>query len=47
MLYVSCIRKKGCSRGIFIKEVKKHEVDRVIEYLKKARDHNHERFSRL
>ncbi|WCF11641.1 hypothetical protein NDS46_30305 (plasmid) [Paenibacillus thiaminolyticus] len=39
--------RKGSSRGVFIKEVKKHEIDRVIKHLKEAKERNNERFSRL
>jgi hypothetical protein len=39
--------RKGCSRGVYINEIKEHEVDKVIEHLRKAKDRNNDRFSRL
>lgn len=39
--------RKGCSRGVYIKEIKEDEVPKVIEYLKKARERNYNRFSKL
>lgn len=39
--------RKGCSRGVFIKEIKENEVPKVIKYLKKAAERNQERFSKL
>ncbi|MHB0943298.1 hypothetical protein ACYCSU_16745 [Paenibacillus sp. ALE1] len=39
--------RKGCSRGVYIKDVKKNEIDRVIEHLKLAKNRNNERFSQL
>jgi hypothetical protein len=39
--------RKGCSRGVFIKNVLEHEVTKVIEHLKEARNRNNERFSKL
>lgn len=39
--------RKGASRGVYLKNIEKHEVPKVIEYLKEARDRNNERFSKL
>lgn len=39
--------RKGAARGVLLNEIKKHEVQKVIEYLKEARDRNFERFSKL
>ena len=39
--------RKGASRGVILKDIKEHEVEKVIAYLKEARDRNNERFSRL
>lgn len=39
--------RKGCSRGCYLKDIKKDELPKVIEYLKEADKRNHERFSKL
>lgn len=39
--------RKGCSRGVYINEVKENEVEKVITHLKDARDRNNERFGKL
>ena len=39
--------RKGASRGVYLKNIEEHEVPRIIEYLKEARDRNNERFSKL
>lgn len=39
--------RKGCSRGVYIKEIKEHEIEHVLQHLKEARDRNTERFSKL
>lgn len=39
--------RKGCSRGVFIKNIEKEEVPIVVEHLKKAAERNAERFSKL
>lgn len=39
--------RKGCSRGVLLKEVKQHEMETVIKYLKEARQRNWDRFSKL
>lgn len=39
--------RKGCSRGIYIKDVKQEELSTVIAHLKEAQNRNNERFSKL
>lgn len=39
--------RKGASRGLLLTNIEKDELPVVIEYLIKARDRNHERFSKL
>lgn len=39
--------RKGASRGVYLKEIKENEVEKVINYLKEARERNYDRFSKL
>ncbi len=39
--------RKGCSRGVYIKNIKQEELPVIITYLKEAQKRNNERFSRL
>jgi len=39
--------RKGCSKGVYIKDIKQEELSKVIEYLKEAAQRNADRFSRL
>lgn len=39
--------RKGCSRGVFLKNIEKEEFNEVIKYLKKANERNNNRFSKL
>jgi len=39
--------RKGSSRGVYLKNVEHNELDKVIEYLKEARQRNYDRFSLL
>lgn len=39
--------RKGGSRGVILKNIQENEVQKVIDYLKIARDRNNERFSKL
>jgi len=39
--------RKGCSRGVHIKYIKKSELKKAVEYLKEARERNADRFSKL
>lgn len=39
--------RKGASRGVLLKTVRKNELPKVIEYLKEANKRNNERFSKL
>ena len=39
--------RKGCSRGVYLKNIEKDEISEVIEYLKEANRRNNERFSKL
>lgn len=39
--------RKGSSRGVYLKNIEKDEVETVIKYLKEARDRNADRFSKL
>lgn len=39
--------RKGCSRGVHVKEIKKNEVNKIIDYLKEAEKRNTTRFSKL
>lgn len=39
--------RKGASRGVFLKNIEKNEIDEVINYLKKAQKRNNQRFSKL
>lgn len=39
--------RKGCSRGVLLKEIKRDEIEEVLGYLKEARQRNYDRFSKL
>ena len=39
--------RKGCSRGIHIKEIQKHELTSAVNYLLHAAERNQNRFSKL
>ncbi len=39
--------RKGASRGVILQNIKKDEVETVINYLKTARQRNYDRFSKL
>ena len=39
--------RKGCSRGVYIEDIKQKELPSVIDFLKKAQERNTERFSKL
>ncbi|MGV9141885.1 MAG: hypothetical protein ACOC1X_03000 [Promethearchaeota archaeon] len=39
--------RKGCSRGIYVKNVRKQDIPEVIDYLEEARKRNNKRFSKL
>lgn len=39
--------RKGASRGVLLESIKENELDRVIDYLKEARQRNWDRFSKL
>ena len=39
--------RKGCSRGVYVKNIEESDVPNVIEYLKEAAKRNAERFSKL
>jgi hypothetical protein len=39
--------RKGCSRGVYIKNIQKEELSEVVEFLKSAAKRNAERFSLL
>ncbi len=39
--------RKGASRGVYIKHIKKEDMPKVIEYLKEARKRNYNRFAKL
>lgn len=39
--------RKGASRGVYLKNIEKNELEKVIKYLKEAKARNNERFSRL
>jgi len=39
--------RKGCSRGVHFKEIKKEEIPKVVDYLKSAKKRNNDRFSAL
>lgn len=39
--------RKGCSRGVRVEEIKRDEVNKVVEYLRKAAERNMMRFSKL
>lgn len=39
--------RKGCSRGVYINNIKQEELTKVIDHLKEAAKRNAERFSRL
>lgn len=39
--------RKGCSRGVYIKNIKQNDLPIAIEHLKKAAERNAERFSKL
>ena len=39
--------RKGCSRGVRIKNVLQSDIPKVIEYLQEARKRNDDRFSKL
>jgi hypothetical protein len=39
--------RKGCSRGVYIKDIKKEDMRKVIEHLKIARQRNQDRFAKL
>ncbi len=36
--------RKGCSRGVYIKRLEKEDIPRVLEFLRKAKARNEERF---
>ncbi len=39
--------RKGCSRGVYIEDIKEEDIPSVIAYLKEARDRNNKRFELL
>ena len=39
--------RKGSSRGVILNNIKENEVEKVINYLKTARQRNYDRFSKL
>lgn len=39
--------RKGAARGVYLKEIKENAVEKVIDYLKEARQRNYDRFSKL
>jgi hypothetical protein len=39
--------RKGSSRGVYLKNIEQNEVEKVVEYLKKARQRNYDRFEKL
>lgn len=39
--------RKGASRGVLLEEIKENELNRVLGYLKEARQRNWDRFSKL
>ena len=39
--------RKGCSRGVYLKNIEKEEFTKVIKYLKQANKRNNERFNKL
>lgn len=39
--------RKGCSRGVYIKDIKQEELSTVISHLKEAQKRNNERFAKL
>jgi len=39
--------RKGASRGVYLKEIKRSELSKVVSYLLEASERNQERFSKL
>lgn len=39
--------RKGCSRGVYIEEIKEDDLPEVFKYLKEAADRNQNRFSKV
>lgn len=39
--------RKGAARGVLLEEIKENELNRVLDYLKEARQRNWDRFSRV
>lgn len=39
--------RKGASRGVYLKNIEKEELPKVIEYLKEAKKRNNDRFDNL
>lgn len=39
--------RKGCSRGVYIKNINKEDLPKVVEFLKEAKKRNAKRFSKL
>ncbi len=39
--------RKGCSRGVYIKQIEQEDIPEVIEFLKESKERNEKRFSRL
>lgn len=39
--------RKGCSRGVYLKNIEKEEMPLILEYLKEANRRNNERFNKL
>lgn len=39
--------RKGCSRGVYIEEIKEEDLPEVFKYLKEAADRNQNRFSKV
>lgn len=39
--------RKGCSKGVYIKEIKKEDLNNVFKYLLEAKKRNNKRFSKI